>query len=188
MLWVSVSLDHPSLRWPTFDFWNSRRVVVSSVHSAASSAGERTYVLLISGLRLHLFEAVVLQPLGRLRTPWVDVFGPEVGGCIRYGEPDGQPEPEAHAAGDAQGGAGHRLAFVVGHVGGEADAVVHVCKESAHQRAVEEVYGEGILAQPEQVLVREHGLNVIGEVDAQRDKKQSEAGVHSWEVGVLWED
>jgi len=68
------------------------------------------------------------------------------------------------------------------------DAEVHPDEERAEERAVEEVDGEGVLAEPEEVLAGEDVLDEGREVDAQRDEEQTDAGVEAWDLGLLGED
>lgn len=116
------------------------------------------------------------------------MFGPEIRDAVQDDEPDGEPEPEARAAAEFQGRAGRGLALLVDDVRGRVDAEVHPDEERAEERAVEEVDGEGVLAEPEEVLAGEDVLDEGREVDAQRDKEQTDAGVEAWDLGLFGED
>lgn len=136
----------------------------------------------------RLLEAVFLEALREAGAPGVDVLGPEVSGRVEEHEPRGDPEPEAGAAGQAQDGAVDGLALLVGDVGGHDDAVEQPGENGADERAMDEVDGEGVLAEPEEVTVGERALDRVGEVDAERDEDHAEPGVRAWDIGVLGED
>ena len=134
-----------------------------------------------------LLKDIPLQARRQARTPRIYEARPRIRHGVHDDQPDGHPEIPAEASADLQWGAGDHFA-VLFDVGGEADAEEHPDEDSAQDGAVGEVDGEGVLAEPEEVFVAEEGFEGRGEVDAQHYELKANAGVVSWEVGVVGED
>lgn len=115
-------------------------------------------------MRLNLIlEAIFLQPLRQPRTERIDVFRPQIRDAIEHDEPDREEEVPPSAA-TSDEGAGDHLAILL-DVGRQRDAEHHPHEERADERAVQQVHGEGVLAEPEEVFVGEDVFDGGGEVD-----------------------
>ena len=68
-------------------------------------------------------------------------------------EPDRQPEVPSQAPADLEVRTRRPLAVLLDDLGGRVEAVQHPDQNGAQDGAVEEVDGEGVLAEPEEVLV-----------------------------------
>lgn len=115
---------------------------------------------------------------------------PEIRDPVEADEPDGEPEIPPRPAADLERRPGqHRLpVFFLDDVARHREAEVHPHEDGAEQRAVEEVDGEGVPAEPEQGPVGEEGLGAGREVDPHRDADEADPGVEPGCLVVLGED
>ena len=114
---------------------------------------------------------------------------PQMRGCVDDQQPGG--DAEGHDGAAASGNPRrHDLAVVVDNVGRSLGrrAIDHPAENNAEQRAVDEVDGEAILAEPEEVATREEGFCGRREMDAHGHEVKADAGVELGYVGVAWHD
>lgn len=150
----------------------------------------RLFFLLDKRDRLLLFfENELLQALRQLCAVVVDICSPEVCASVHDDEPDGDGDGEAERAGALQPVADDitlLIADLLERLAG--DAVQHPDQHGAQERAVDQVDGEAVAAEPHEVLVGQNLLRARREEESDDDDIQAERREATGNVGPFGEE
>lgn len=139
------------------------------------------------GLLLVLAQHITHELLGQVAAVGIDVRGPGDGAGVVEGDPHGQAHGQVHPAGEGRQVLDDVALAVLG-VGQRLEAVDHPGEHAAQERAVQQVDGKRVLAEPQEGAVAEDVAHLGREVQANGHELDAEAAGEARVVGVGGQD